>query len=168
MEYQALGDALEREHREIDEGLAIFAAGLADGAPRLDALNDAAAALRRHIYLEEEFLFPALRAAGLIAPVMVMLREHGEIWESLDQVLDHAIDGKTTHGSPGAYDRLTVLLNVHNEKEEAILYPATNSALRREEQDSLLAFLGSGALPEGWVCERLRSEAARPRVETRR
>lgn len=164
MEYQALGDALEREHREIDEGLAIFAAGLADGAPRLDALNDAAAALRRHIYLEEQFLFPALGAAGLIAPVMVMLREHGEIWESLDEVLEQATNGRSTDGSPVAHDRLADLLNAHNEKEEAILYPATNGAVGREEQARLVAFLVSGTLPEGWVCERLRSGPAVPRA----
>src|SRR5689334_16040396 len=63
MASQVLGDALEREHRDIDEALARFAAGLPADEWRLDTLRAAAATLRRHIYIEEEFLFPALRAA---------------------------------------------------------------------------------------------------------
>ena len=42
--------------------------------------------LRRHICLEEEFLFPLLCEAGpgLAAPVSGMLREHAQIWGTLD------------------------------------------------------------------------------------
>ena len=39
--------------------------------------------LRRHIYLEEEFLFPPLRAAGMMAPLFVMVRQHGELWDAM-------------------------------------------------------------------------------------
>ena len=52
----------------------------ADTAPVVRAMES----LRRHIFLEEQLLFPPLREAGMIAPVLVMLREHGEIWQSLD------------------------------------------------------------------------------------
>jgi hypothetical protein len=69
--------ALEREHREVDEGIEAFAdgppAGQRDRKPLIRAIH----ALRRHIYLEEVFLSPPLRAAGLVAPVLVMLREYG-------------------------------------------------------------------------------------------
>ena len=43
-------------------------------------------ALRRHIYLEEAFLVPPLRAAGAAMPVPVMLREHGELWRTVDSL----------------------------------------------------------------------------------
>ena len=85
MATNTLAAALEHEHREIDEGIETFTSGRANGAaysrPSTRAIRDA---LRRHIYLEEEFLFPPLRVAGMIAPIFVMLREHGEMWKTLD------------------------------------------------------------------------------------
>ena len=81
---ETLTAALEREHQEIDAGLAAFVDGLDSDELRGAELDRAADALRRHIYLEEEFLFPPLRAAGMVPPVLVMLREHGEIWRTLE------------------------------------------------------------------------------------
>jgi regulator of cell morphogenesis and NO signaling len=69
-----LACALEREHREIDAGIEAFLAPRSEGTRRLGALRRAIEALRRHIFLEEEFLFPPLRAAGLVTPVFVILR----------------------------------------------------------------------------------------------
>jgi DNA-binding transcriptional ArsR family regulator len=71
---ESLAEALKREHREIDDGIAAFSASPADTRP----LTRAIWALRCHIYLEEEFLFPLSGEAepALRAPVFVMLREH--------------------------------------------------------------------------------------------
>ena len=79
---ESLAAALEREHHEIDEGIAAFTASPWDPQP----LERASRALRRHIYLEEEFLFPLLHQAepALAAPIFVMLREHAQIWATLD------------------------------------------------------------------------------------
>lgn len=85
-----LSAALEREHHEIDAGLEAFLDGLDSGEVRRDELTRAADALRRHIYLEEEILFPPIRDAGLVPPILVMLREHGEIWQTLD-ALEEAV-----------------------------------------------------------------------------
>jgi regulator of cell morphogenesis and NO signaling len=95
MRTDPLAAALQREHHEIDHGIEAFLAGRREGRADFDALARAVEALRRHIFLEEEFLFPPLRAAGLVAPVFVMLREHGEIWCTLDslQTQIHAAGG---------------------------------------------------------------------------
>ena len=53
--------------------------GKADPAP----LAGAIAALRRHIYLEEEFLFPPLKTAGLMIQIFAMLRQHGDLWKAM-------------------------------------------------------------------------------------
>ncbi len=84
MQSESLALALRREHQEIDAG--IDACTAAD--PDSGELSRAIGALRRHIYLEEEFLFPLLRQAepGLTAPILVMLREHAEIWPLLDEL----------------------------------------------------------------------------------
>ncbi len=142
---------LEDEHHEIDDGIETFLEGLARGELLLSQLARAGAGLRRHIYLEEEFLFPPLRAGGMLAPVLVMLREHGEIWRTLDEIdgLDGAVD------PDGLRERCRELLDrlaEHNAKEEPIIYPQGDAVLDDQQTAELLDFIDSGELPEGWVC----------------
>jgi regulator of cell morphogenesis and NO signaling len=152
MENDTLGAALEREHREIDAGIEAFTSGLAAGESQTESLTRAMEGLRRHIYLEEEFLFPPLRAAGMMAPIFVMLREHGEMWKTLDK-----LDAELSRGTAGAAvaevcRELEVQLETHNSKEEPILYPQADTVLTASASADLRAFLESGRTPEAWVC----------------
>lgn len=147
MEIESLAMALEREHREIDAGIEAFMGGTRE------ALAGAVRALRRHIYLEEEFLFPALHAAGLTKPVLLMLREHAQMWATLD-----ALDAEPDDGA--AYTlcrRLNVQLLHHNLKEEKIVYPELQQVVPEAHAERLRAFLDSGEMPAGWVCVRARA-----------
>jgi iron-sulfur cluster repair protein YtfE (RIC family) len=150
MEAESLAAAFEREHREIDEGIAALAASPGDPQPLTRAIR----ALRRHIYLEEEFLFPLLRRAepALAAPVFVMLREHAEIWATLDE-----LEREPGGASRALYRQLASRLLHHNLKEERVLYPRADEVLSPAAAGQLQAFLGSGELPEGWVCIKARS-----------
>ncbi|HWB65776.1 MAG TPA: hemerythrin domain-containing protein, partial [Mycobacteriales bacterium] len=56
--------ALKRDHREVDAGIEAFVNGAAPDRRSWDRLAASIAMLRRHIYAEEELLFPALREAG--------------------------------------------------------------------------------------------------------
>jgi hemerythrin-like domain-containing protein len=145
-----LAAALEREHREIDEGLATFAEGLAGGERRVEPLLGAMQALRRHIYLEEELLFPSLRAAGMMAPVFVMIREHGEIWRTMDELEGRLAPGGESEGLDEVCEELAARLESHNAKEEAILYPRADAVVAGAAE--VAAFLASGEMPAGWVC----------------
>lgn len=152
METGSLAAALETEHQQIDAGIAAFAAAPGDLRPLARAIS----ALRRHIYLEEEFLFPLLHEAepALTAPVLVMLREHAQIWDCLD-----ALD-QIAAADPGAARAslrpLTVQLLHHNLKEEKILYPRADVLLPAVAAARLREFLGTGQLPDGWVCIKAR------------
>jgi len=150
METESLAAALEREHHEIDAGIAAFTASPGDPRPLIRAIR----ALRRHIYLEEEFLFPLLGEAepGPRAPVFVMLREHAQIWATLDTLERELHDGTRLV----LCRQLTVRLLHHNLKEERILYPRADDVLAPAAAGRLRAFLGSGELPEGWVCTKAR------------
>lgn len=150
MEIESLAAALEREHHEIDEGIAAFAASPGDPQP----LARATGALRRHIYLEEEFLFPLLgeAAPALRAPVFVMLREHAQMWPVLD-ALDREPGGSAGHA---LCRQLASQLLHHNLKEEKVLYPQADAVLPPAAAERLKTFLASGELPEGWVCVKAR------------
>lgn len=153
-----LAEALEAEHHEIDQGIYAFLNGDADGLERLHAVFTE---LRRHIYLEEVYLFPPLREAGMMAPVFVMLREHGEMWQVLDEI-DAALAVNPAPSSSAAElcrDLLT-RLDAHNSKEEPILYPELRGILSDSAAEQYLAFLEDGERPDGWVCERASAGAA--------
>jgi regulator of cell morphogenesis and NO signaling len=147
--------ALEREHREIDRGIEAFIArpGDPDSATRL---AEAIQALRRHIYLEEFFLFPPLRDAGVAMPVMVMLREHGELWRCADAMSAQLGDGADSRRLGDACDGLLQQLDRHNTKEEPIIYPLADTALTAEASTELARFLATGQAPEGWICQQAR------------
>lgn len=150
-----LSRVLEQEHREIDEGLLAFRSGLDEGEWRDEDLTSAAVELRRHIYLEEEFLFPELRASGLDAPVMVMVREHGEIWRALDDI-DAARQSGDLDEARLVCGTLLETLSGHNVKEETILYPASDEVLSGDELLKLRAEIERSSLPPGWLCEAVR------------
>jgi len=154
MPANSLAAVLEREHHDIDNGIEAFAALLAAGEVDAEPLRRAAGALRRHIYIEEALVFPPLRDAGLVAPVFVMLREHGQLWRTLDALdaeLRLASDAPTLQK---LCKELVVELQHHNPKEEQILYPQADQVLTALVNAQLRRFLDSGQMPDGWVCER--------------
>lgn len=149
-----LAEALEQEHVDIDAGIEAFRQGLAGGAPAIDVMQRALAAHRRHIYLEETMLFPPLRAGGLFAAILVMLREHGEMWQQMDRLEPLVAAGGTDPAVPGLIAAFVDLIAKHNEKEEATIYSKADELLNAEATDALRDFMATGTMPEGWVCEK--------------
>lgn len=163
MDGETLAAALEREHREIDEGIETFTRGIA-GAPGrsgeesvIGSLTRAMVALRRHIYLEEEFLFPPLRESGMLAPVLVMLREHGELWTTMEALEEELGKGAASGSVVKVCRDLAGQLEAHNSKEEPIIYPQADKVLPEPASTKLRAFLATGRTPEGWVCHGARA-----------
>lgn len=149
---ETLATALEREHRAIDEAIETFLSPAGSGGGRVETLMQAMRALRRHIFLEEEFLFPPLRDAGFAAPVHVMLREHGELWRTMEAIERELAEDPAQSGVPGHCKLLLAQLERHNSKEEPVLYPHADSVLGAPASAELRAFLESGTMPDGWVC----------------
>lgn len=154
MTAQPLTDALERAHHEIDEGIEAYLASVAAGEPEQAPLLAAFDELRRHIYLEEEHLFPPLRSGGLMAPLMVMVREHGIIWQAMDQVAAR-LEADPQAAATAAQDLLKILAD-HNMKEEPVVYPEADRNLGAEDSAALMDLIATDTLPEGWVCQAAR------------
>ncbi len=148
MATESVSEVLEREHREIDRGIEAFLDN-PDGGPA--PLLQAARALRRHIYIEEEVVFPPLVETNLMAPIMVMVREHGNLWRTLAQ-LEADLADASGEALRESCQSLLQQLNTHNQKEEPIIYPHVDEALNPAEAAKLQEFLATGDMPEGWVC----------------
>lgn len=154
MQPESLRSVLEREHRHIDAAIQPVLASSTVGVEQRSALLRAIVALRRHIYAEEELLFPALRNNGMVGPILVMLREHAQMWGTLD-ALELRLDADDDSEVPALCGALFTQLQAHNPKEEAILYPQADSMLDAGELSHLRAFLDAGELPSGWACQHL-------------
>lgn len=146
-------EVLTEEHHAIDHDIEAFIES-ADSSPDPAALHRAMDLLRRHIYVEEDLLFPPIQAAGLFMPIQVMLHEHGEMWRLLDAVdaeLGGPADPERLRGSARA---MLQMLDSHNQKEEPIVYPQTESDLTDDACARIVDFLASGSMPDGWQCQK--------------
>ncbi|MGH3266931.1 MAG: hemerythrin domain-containing protein [Trebonia sp.] len=148
---QLLAATLEHEHQDVDRDIEAFADGPNSRERDAAPLRGALAALRRHIYAEEQLLFPPLREQGMLAPVLVMLREHGQLWDTMD-ALERELQAGAIPAALQLCHELLVQLQHHNPKEERILYPQSDIALSPEQAAELAAFLRDGTLPDGWIC----------------
>ncbi len=124
------------DHRHCDELWAKVEAA-ADGAgpesvkAAARAFADFDAAMRLHLDMEEEILFPEIeRAMNMhgMGPTQMMRMEHAQMRGVLDTMARAAaageLDGVLDHG-----DTLMMLIQQHNLKEEGILYPMAARAL---------------------------------------
>lgn len=147
----AVAAALEREHQQVDAGLGAFLTELDDGRVDADGLTTALEALRRHIYLEERILFPAIRRGAMAMPVAVMMSEHGEIWRAIDALVELVDAGATDRiGSAGRH--LLDQLAEHNDKEEQVIYPVADTGLGPDQTAELADFIETGFMPDCWEC----------------
>lgn len=141
------GTFMTAQHHAIDRGVD----GALDGSGTAAVLAEALALLRAHIHLEETMLFPSLAEEGLAMPVFVMLREHGQMWPLIERLEAACAAGADV----AALQQADVLnlrqqLNIHNPKEEQIVYTAADQ--RADADGDPVAELAAARLPDGWRC----------------
>lgn len=147
------GTALEFDHRAIDEGFDKFVALARAGTVDVTVVAPAIEGLRRHIWVEEEIFFPPLRRVGVAGPIMVMLREHGEVWDQLDQ-LERVLNQPDPDPTEvlAACDALNRTLAQHNFKEERILYASADRFLDDASIHQMVSDELDAERPRDWVC----------------
>ena len=90
--------------------------------------------MAHHFKMEEEVLFPELKAAGGPAgPVHVMLMEHAQIKELLKQMAE-AVAQKNASSYGGLSETLLIVMQQHNHKEENILYGMADDILADQRE----------------------------------
>ena len=127
-----LSAELTREHHEIDDAIETFIEKLDCGSVQRELLTDTLEALRRHIYLEEVFLFPPLREAGIVLPIFVMMREHGQLWNTMGALTDQLADGNDDQRLRDTCTQLLDQLHQHNSKEERSSIPRPTPSCHRK------------------------------------
>jgi iron-sulfur cluster repair protein YtfE (RIC family) len=128
-----LAEFFTQDHRQCDDRW-VEVEGAADkgDTERVKQLWSAfEAAMRGHLRMEEEVLFPAFeQATGMTngGPTFVMRSEHEQMRGLLDQ-MGAAADAGDSQELVDLGDTLLMLIQQHNQKEEHMLYPMAQQAL---------------------------------------
>lgn len=128
----SISEFLTADHRHCDELFAAAAQTAEHGdwaqcRERFDAFHQA---LKHHMAIEEQVLFPAFEQATGISegPTRVMRHEHQEMLALLDDV-SVAIAAGDAARFRGSVESFTALMTLHSAKEENVLYPMCDEVL---------------------------------------
>lgn len=146
---------LTEQHQQLDCALEKLMAGAGDHA----LLQQVIDALKLHIYVEEALMFPLVNTGRLKMPLAVMRDEHGQMWDLMSQLQDICLSGSNINQYViELFKTIFKLFQLHNPKEEDIIYPAINEYhLTDFEPGSLIDDINDAVLPTGWVCAARRS-----------
>jgi hemerythrin-like domain-containing protein len=86
-------------------------------------------------------------------PIFVMMREHGQLWRTMDALTDLLADSNDTGRLADTCTQLLDQLHQHNSKEEPIIYPSADTALPLQTSAELTRFIETGRAPDGWMCQ---------------
>lgn len=151
---ETLSVAMKHEHHEVDTGIEAFLEKLDSGVVDADGLTATLNILRRHAYMEENFIFPPLRQGHLMMSIFGMLRGHGEIWRTMDKATELAADGSDHEQIRATCQQLLAQLAQHNKVEEAVVYSGADVDLDPANTAKWAEFIDAGTMPDGWVCEK--------------
>ena len=134
---------LKDDHKKLDRLLGQILAMVSDNEIERADLHarDLLSGLEHHIRVEEEVLFPIFEARTLLcAPCEVMRLEHQRIRRLLSELDDALAKGKGDLATKLLTD-LSQLLEAHNQKEEAVLYPRADAELSEDERRAVVKML---------------------------
>lgn len=133
---------LSLDHDRLDSMLLeviklIAARRFNDARPRLSTF---AFDLRRHIHLEDEFVFPRFeQLTGMTGShTMVMRDEHRAIEHHLAGMIDAAMRDDRD-GFDSEQEAMVAVLCDHSAKEEAVIYPMVDRHLPAAEREAFVA-----------------------------
>jgi iron-sulfur cluster repair protein YtfE (RIC family) len=139
MSTQRVLDFYAHDHDELDGFLKVFQSlKRSDPARAKQFFRQFKFGLQRHIFWEDEILFPVFESkTGMkdSGPTAVMRQEHVLIKGALE-----ALHLKVREGDPDSdaeEKALIEILSGHNDKEENILYPAIDKLTTLEEREIL-------------------------------
>ena len=141
----SIAETLTADHRRCDGLLALVESLIDEGDWDLIAsrVHDLERAMEDHFRFEEETLFPPLEAAAPTAsgPTGVMRGEHLQMRRLLAE-LTEAARARDAGECLGLLETLHLVVQQHNAKEEAILYPMADQALGAVAADLAARFPG--------------------------
>lgn len=146
-----LASAMEADHENEGRSLSSIISEAEQDRYDSDSFRKFRDGLVRHIYIEEELVFPAIlkEAPELRGQIAGLEMEHAAIFMLMQKIADEIASGKIIK-SRKYLDEIERILAVHNSVESSRVYG------RIPEGFSLDIY--SVVTPEGWICRKLRKK----------
>ncbi len=142
-------DLLTEQHRSMELGIA----GLVDGSGSRQELTDAVYLLRRHIYVEEAFLFPTIETDGRRTMALAQMRyEHGDMWPHIESAIGLLAANADLDDLLPASEAMLRLLRIHDRKEEAAIYSVADRYREGDERPPFADLFRPRDIPGDWKC----------------
>ena len=142
-------DLLTEQHRSMELGIA----GLVDGSGSRQELADAVYLLRRHIYVEEAFVFPVVEQdAGRAMALAQMRYEHGDMWPHIESAINLLAAKADLDDLLPACEAMLGLLHLHDRKEEEAIYSIADRYQPDATRPPLADLFQTSDIPDGWKC----------------
>jgi hemerythrin-like domain-containing protein len=126
----SISEAFALDHRRLEQALEASVGHV--NAERWDAAAEAFATFRRgierHMEVEEQVLFPAVEDRAETPLIAILRKGHRDLRVFFDE-LDDALKSHDTEEYGRIAASMRALLERHDEKEEAELYPAAQERL---------------------------------------
>lgn len=140
---------LTGQHRSMELGIA----GLVDGSGSRQELADAVHLLRRHIYVEEAFLFPVVEQDEGRAMALAQMRyEHGDMWPHIESAVALLAARADLDDLLPASEAMLHLLGIHDHKEEEAIYSIADRYHADATRPPLADLFQTYDIPDGWKC----------------
>ncbi len=149
---------LTQQHRELDT----FMKRLMEQDGDLQLLRKSLDLLTLHLFVEEEITFGPIDTGPLRMPIYIMHCEHGEMWAVMDELDFACREGRALDLLRRPCRRLVRLFNVHNPKEEDLIYAAIDQYAAGDGVPDVLVAMQAARVPDGWVCRSERPGFAPP------
>lgn len=144
--------ALEQDFPDIQRAISDFLVQRGGLMAASAALRRAMTTLRRHIYVEEEFLFPLLQDAEMAGPLYAMSGEHQDLWLAMDQMEQELRQEGSQEARKQACRILRAEVDRHVTNEDPIVFRYAEETLTSQEQADLRDFVENVTLPSEWRC----------------
>ncbi|MGB5831091.1 MAG: hemerythrin domain-containing protein [Thiohalocapsa sp.] len=129
----AITDSFTLDHQRCDRLLATAESriGSGDWSAIATAVQALIRSMQEHFRIEEQTLFPRLAEIFLVSaqPIEELCSEHTQM-RRLFEDFGAAVEARDKHACAGVLETLHFSAQQHNYKEEAVLYPMADGALR--------------------------------------
>ncbi len=149
-------ELLAAQHRVMELGIS----GLVDGSGSRQELSEAVYLLRRHIYVEEAFLFPVIdQDQGRWMALAQMQSDHGAMWPHIESAITLLQANALLDNLVPAAQAMLKLLEGHDSREELAIYSVGDRYVTDANHPPLETLFATTEIPPGWRCLRAPEQA---------
>lgn len=148
-----IGELFRKDHERLDSVIKGFRKSLESGTPDKEYLSQLIQGLHRHIYWEEELLFPLAKPYTADEAIIEEFNtDHGLIWNNLAELEAGVAQGLPPGRLELILDEMGDVLEAHNVDEEHQIYARVDEVCDARTAAEFVARVEKADVPQGWRC----------------